>query len=484
MLASFRAMATVVRHYRSLVLFAADGTTGLSAIDPTEDGATAAALVRDSRTGAGAARPDAAVQGPGRGDARALDFYLYRFPVDEETVVIAIEAPRLLQSAMRSVPDGRILVTDPGGAEWTGCGVGGAPCVLRPASARTLDERSWTDASGTAWVGDRTAEAFGLPRQDAAAGVGQLRIAGAGELARPAGHVRRDDPHQGEGARAPAAVHRRGAGSPRSGWSARSSSASSVSRRPWRRGCATPRRCDRWSCSSRAPRSWPRRACWPPESPTRSARRWGSSGRAPSCCSISCDRRTASARSKRSSSRSIASRRRSGRCWTSRGPSPSRCAPIAAAAAVRSSLDLLDHRFQQQRLKVDVDVARRSAAAGRGPQPAAAGADQPAAQRVRRLPAGRDDLDRGAGRPAATRASASTSATTAAASRTSTCSRCSIRSSRRRSAAREPGWGCRSPRASSATTAATSRSTSVARPGNDRHHLVAHAAEESAHVEG
>ena len=168
MLASFRAMATVVRHYRSLVLFAADGSMSLSAIDPTEDEATAAALVRNSRAALAASDPAPRFKGPLEATS-GRSFYLYRVPVDEETVVISIDGRRLLQSALRSVPDGRILVTDPGGAEWTGCGAG-AQCVLRPAGVRTPDERGWTDPSGTAWVGDRTAEAFGLPRQDAAAG--------------------------------------------------------------------------------------------------------------------------------------------------------------------------------------------------------------------------------------------------------------------------------------------------------------------------
>ena len=69
-------------------------------------------------------------------------FYLYRFPVDAETVVITIEAPRLLQSAMHPVPDGRIVVTDPGATQWTGCGGDAVP--PRPSSARTEEEEAWT----------------------------------------------------------------------------------------------------------------------------------------------------------------------------------------------------------------------------------------------------------------------------------------------------------------------------------------------------
>src|SRR6188508_3288273 len=44
MLASFRAMATVVRHYRSLALFGPVDELRLSAADPTESDSTATAL--------------------------------------------------------------------------------------------------------------------------------------------------------------------------------------------------------------------------------------------------------------------------------------------------------------------------------------------------------------------------------------------------------------------------------------------------------
>ena len=56
MLASFRAMATVVRHYRSLALFGPDDGLRLSATDPSEDEGTAAALMRRSRDAASASR--------------------------------------------------------------------------------------------------------------------------------------------------------------------------------------------------------------------------------------------------------------------------------------------------------------------------------------------------------------------------------------------------------------------------------------------
>ncbi len=167
MLASFRAMATVVRHYRSLALFDADGTMHLSAVDPTEDRSTAESLMRTSHAVWSSRHGRSQSSGPLEAVSGRY-FYLYRFPVDSETVIITIEAPRLLLSAMRSVPDGRIVVTDSGGVEWTGCGAN-APCVRRSSASRTSEERGWSDTSGTAWIGGAAAEKLGLPRQDAAA---------------------------------------------------------------------------------------------------------------------------------------------------------------------------------------------------------------------------------------------------------------------------------------------------------------------------
>src|SRR5689334_8032002 len=117
MLASFRAMATVVRHYRSLALFGPGDELRLSAVDPSEDEITAAALLRRSHKIASAFRSAPELTGPVEA-VPTRSFYLYAFPVGVETVVITIEAPRLLQSALRWVPDGRIVVTDLGGAQW------------------------------------------------------------------------------------------------------------------------------------------------------------------------------------------------------------------------------------------------------------------------------------------------------------------------------------------------------------------------------
>jgi len=157
-----------VRHYRSLALFGPGDELRLSATDPAEDEITAAALMRRSRKVASVPHSSPELTGPVEA-VPARNFYLYTFPVGVETVVITIEAPRLLQSALRSVPDGRIVVTDLGGAQWIGCG-GNTRCLPRSIAARTQAESAWTDASGSAWLSGDVAKTFGLPEQEAAAG--------------------------------------------------------------------------------------------------------------------------------------------------------------------------------------------------------------------------------------------------------------------------------------------------------------------------
>jgi signal transduction histidine kinase len=168
MLASFRAMATVVRHYRSLALFGPGDELRLSAADPSEDATTAGALFHRSRIAASASHPTPELTGPVQA-VPGRSFYIFSFPVGVETVVMTIEAPRLLQSALRSVPGGRIVVTDLGGAQWIGCG-GNARCLPRSMASQTRAEWTWTDASGTAWLSADAAKTFGLPEQEAAAG--------------------------------------------------------------------------------------------------------------------------------------------------------------------------------------------------------------------------------------------------------------------------------------------------------------------------
>jgi signal transduction histidine kinase len=167
MLASFNAMATVVRHYRSLALFGPGPRLQESAIDPTEDEATAAALMRISTESAARRSGPQQLKGPVEivGGRR---FYLYRFAIGSEVVVITIEGNRFLLSALRSVPNGRIVVTDPAGVQWAGCS-SGTPCDVRAPESRAPEESGWTALTGSAWMDGAAARHFRLPDENAVA---------------------------------------------------------------------------------------------------------------------------------------------------------------------------------------------------------------------------------------------------------------------------------------------------------------------------
>lgn len=164
---AFRAMATVVRHYRSLAFLGRATEVRLAATDPTESPSTAAELTAMSRSISQTAKTSPRLSGPVQAkDGRR--FYFYVMPVGDETVVIAIDASRFLQSALRSIPEGRIVVRDPGAEEWTGCAAA-KPCRPRPARERAEIERTWSDPEGVAWLDDHVAPHFGLGRDMAVA---------------------------------------------------------------------------------------------------------------------------------------------------------------------------------------------------------------------------------------------------------------------------------------------------------------------------
>ena len=178
MLASFKAMATVVRHYRSLALFGPGPSLQVSAIDPTEDKETAAALMRSSsELAARRSRPE---QMAGPVDVRGgRQFYLYRFAIGADVVVITIEGTKFLLSALRSVPNGRIVVTDPGGVQWAGCTAATA-CGVRSVRQPGARGGGWTVPAGTAWLDGQGARHFGLPDENAVAAWTATGSAGLG----------------------------------------------------------------------------------------------------------------------------------------------------------------------------------------------------------------------------------------------------------------------------------------------------------------
>jgi signal transduction histidine kinase len=177
MTASFKALATVVRHYRSVALFDSLGTLKVSAVDPTETKATGDALLRASRTRADNTG-NIALTGPIE-VVPNRNFYLYAFPADMDTVVITIDASRFLQSALRSIPESTIAIVDPSGAEWLECAPG-LRCAPRPAQLAGIVPGVERDANGSLWLTVAEARRLGLPGTAAAAAWATIETASAG----------------------------------------------------------------------------------------------------------------------------------------------------------------------------------------------------------------------------------------------------------------------------------------------------------------
>lgn len=159
LLASFSAMANVVRHYRSLALFGRRGLLKISAVDPSETQSMGAELIRVSQSTAARTSSEPRLDGPFE-IVPGRHFYLYSFGVDDDMVVIAIDAPRFLQSAVRALPGSRAVISDPGGTEWSGCAPN-LPCAPgHPSDSLNLAPAGGRE--GTAWLDDRSATALGL----------------------------------------------------------------------------------------------------------------------------------------------------------------------------------------------------------------------------------------------------------------------------------------------------------------------------------
>ena len=160
--ASFTAMATVIRHYSTLVLLSPDAPAPLVvAADPTEEPSVARALV-DMSTGRQTHRsPVRALLGPVQLPGGRV-FYLLTFPAGLNEVVISIDAPVFLQSTVPSVSDGLVVITDARGNHWVRS-TGTLPFSIRPTSAETDEVNRWSGDIGSAWLAERTAQGFGLP---------------------------------------------------------------------------------------------------------------------------------------------------------------------------------------------------------------------------------------------------------------------------------------------------------------------------------
>ncbi|HVZ89734.1 MAG TPA: ATP-binding protein [Polyangia bacterium] len=178
--ASFKALATVIRHYRTLVLLGPDPSAApqVVAVDPSEVPAVAQSLVQLSRQTAATSPGVARLAGPVELLAGRW-FYFYDFPVGAEHVVITVEGSLLLQSAFRSLPESRIIVGDAAGAEWIWAG-GSTPFAVRPPASITAEEKGWSGLNGSAWVSAQEGRSLGLPADSALAAWAAARPAGLG----------------------------------------------------------------------------------------------------------------------------------------------------------------------------------------------------------------------------------------------------------------------------------------------------------------
>jgi signal transduction histidine kinase len=164
MLASFATMANVVRHYRSLALLAADGHIRVSAVDPSEQPSVSNALLELSRATFGASGPAPKLRGPTE-VVPGRYIYVYMFGVGSETVVITIDAPLFLR--FRPLAGAKIVVTDPKGYEWIDC-TAAHRCAPRGPDAHAAMERpSLGGGAGTTSLDASEAATLGLPGANA-----------------------------------------------------------------------------------------------------------------------------------------------------------------------------------------------------------------------------------------------------------------------------------------------------------------------------
>lgn len=180
LLASFRAMATVVRHYRSLVLVDPTGEIGVAAIDPGETKDSGKLLVDLSRQAAARHLTTASLLGPSSCPGERV-CYLYAFPVTSGTVFIAVDGARFVHSAVGYLPESTILVRSPGDVIWSGCSTLRTCRALDPLARMPLSGRWQQDAAGTEWIDDKTASALGFPEDRAVAAWQAIRSAETGD---------------------------------------------------------------------------------------------------------------------------------------------------------------------------------------------------------------------------------------------------------------------------------------------------------------
>lgn len=177
-LSGFEALATVVRHYRAILLFRR-GTLAVKAVDPTEPGHREASFVAwatEAARTAGADGTHRGFEGPREG-REGRQYFVYVQPTGGprgDSVVLVSEARLLLQPVLRSrAPSVQYFVVDPSASIWLGCD--------QLATCRAFTKAEWPSIPGLAtvtgftqrgagqtWSGEAVPPAFGLPARSAA----------------------------------------------------------------------------------------------------------------------------------------------------------------------------------------------------------------------------------------------------------------------------------------------------------------------------
>jgi signal transduction histidine kinase len=157
---AFQALVVVIPQYRSIALYDAQGAVDLLVTHPTESRETIAALTphndRAARALRGSGARAQASPGVRVGDR---DFLLYAVPVGDRTIVVTSDTAMFLGAVLWSPPTGtRLLVTDPSGAAWMGCGTPTGCSVHTPAKVR---EYLATRRSSTTRIGAAEAATLG-----------------------------------------------------------------------------------------------------------------------------------------------------------------------------------------------------------------------------------------------------------------------------------------------------------------------------------
>ena len=175
-LSGFEALATVVRHYRSIALFRGTALS-VTAIDPTEPRDRESAFIQWSTEAANAAGGTQPLfEGPREG-REGNQYFIYARPTGGRTgdsIVMVSEARLLLQPVLRSrVPSVQYFLMDPSGSLWVGC--------AQLSTCRAFTKNQWPSVPGLAtiassltglrghsWNNDAVPSGLGLPARPAA----------------------------------------------------------------------------------------------------------------------------------------------------------------------------------------------------------------------------------------------------------------------------------------------------------------------------